>query len=277
LSRSLTDIVSEAIQTGRARLPVFDAHAAEIREMLESGTFEIARLEAVIGRDPALSGAMLRASNSSFFGGLEKITTIRDAIMRLGAKRCSELATILSQKKNYRVQDPKLQIIAEKLWRHALGCALAGPWLAKRIAAPEIESKVGLAGLLHDVGKLLVLLVVDDLKQAQPNLQPTDEFVIAALRALHAEQGEFLLREWNLPDEYARIVRHHHDDDFDDSDLLLVVLRLVDQACNAQGIGIDPCPGLVIANTAEAQALRVPEIVLAELEVRLEDIDELAG
>ncbi|MCA9509583.1 MAG: HDOD domain-containing protein [Myxococcota bacterium] len=276
MSRSLTDIVREAIESGRARIPVFDANAVEIQRMISSGAFDIGELERVVARDPGLSGALLRVANSSFYGGLEKVLTIRDAVMRLGAKRCSELAAVVAQKKAYRVHDAKLQKMSQELWRHALGCALGSSWLAKRIEIPEIEAQAALAGLLHDVGKLLVLIVIDDLKRADARFQPTEDFIREAIRALHTEHGETLLRAWGLPDDYVRIVRHHHDDDFDESDLLLLVVRVVDQACNALGMGLDPCPDLVLANSAEAQALRIPELVLAELEVQLEDADELA-
>lgn len=276
MSRSLTDIVRETIQSGRARLPVFDASAVEIQRMVASGAFDIAELERVIARDAGLSGTLLRVANSSFYGGLEKVLTIRDAVMRLGAKRCAELATVVSQKKAYRVQDAQLQKLSHHLWRHALGCALGSSWLAKRIDIPEIESHAALAGLLHDVGKLLVLIVIDDLKRADSRFNPTEEFVHEAIRALHTEQGEYLLREWGLPDVYVDIVRQHHTDDFEESNLLLLVVRVVDQACNALGMGIEPCPDLVLANTAEAQALRIPELALAELEIQLEDADELA-
>ena len=92
------------------------------------------------------------------------------------------------------------------------------------------------------------------------------------MNALHCKAGEELLQKWEIPDEYTRVVRAHHDDEFDESDLLLVVVRLVDQACNKVGVGIRPQPDLSLPTTAEAQALRVPELALAELEVQIEDL-----
>ncbi|MEM9177535.1 MAG: histidine kinase, partial [Myxococcota bacterium] len=86
------------------------------------------------------------------------------------------------------------------------------------------------------------------------------------------------LRRWEIPEEYTRVVQQHHDDAFDESDLLLLVVRLVDQACNKVGVGIRPQPDLNLPTTAEAQALRVPELTLAELEVQIEDLaSEAAG
>jgi HD-like signal output (HDOD) protein len=141
---------------------------------------------------------------------------------------------------------------------------------------PEVEKEALLGGLLHDVGKLFLLRVVDDLIRAGHLRDPSAQLLQEVLSRMHCEQGEALLAAWNIPDPYRQLVRRHHDPDFDEDDLLLLVVRLADQACNKLGMGLVPTPGLVLATTPEAQALRIPELVLAELEVALEDSEELA-
>lgn len=273
MEQSLIEIVRERIESGKARLPVLDEHVMQIHQLMASDEFDIGALERLVERDPGLSGELLRLANSSFFGGLEKVLTISDAIMRLGVKRCAELATVVAQQKMYRVQARDLREMAEKLWRHALCSSLGSSWLAGRLEMPEIESEAMLAGLLHDSGKLLVLLVVDDLIQSgRGKFNPTLHFVEEALNSLHCELGGQLLASWDIPENYARIVRHHHDREIDESDRLLLVVRLVDQACNRLGIGVESSPEMVLASTPEAQILRVSEMLAAELEIQLEDV-----
>ena len=273
MSQSLTEIVEDVISSGTARIPVFDQNSAEIRRMVAQGEFDIGELERIIERDPGLAGELLRLANSAFYGGLDKVVTVREAIMRTGAQRCAELATLVAQKQAYQVRDPELSKIAKQLWEHALSVALGSDWLANRLDIREISKHTMLAGLLHDVGKLLVLVVIDDLKTAHgAKFATTDAFIHEAMNALHCHAGEELLRRWEIPEEYTRVVQQHHDDAFDESDLLLLVVRLVDQACNKIGVGIRPQPELSLPTTAEAQALRVPELALAELEVQIEDL-----
>jgi len=102
-----------------------------------------------------------------------------------------------------------------------------------------------------------------------------DEFeealVHELLASMHAEQGAALLRNWNIPEVYADVVARHHEMDFDDEDTLQIVVRLVDQACNKLGLGLEPDPECNVAASAEAQVLRVSDVLAAELEIKLED------
>src|SRR5690606_30910197 len=83
VSQSLADIALAHIEAGKARIPVFDPGAARAHQMLADGSFEIEELEALIAGEPALASALLRAANSTFYGGLDKVVEIREAILRL--------------------------------------------------------------------------------------------------------------------------------------------------------------------------------------------------
>jgi len=278
VASSFVEIIEETIRSGRARLPVFDQTAARAQAMLAEERYDVAELEGLAGGDPALSSALLRLSNSAFFGGLEKVVTLRDAVMRLGARKVAQLVVLLSQRSSYQVQDPALRRLAEPLWKHAAAAALGCDWLARKLELYEIERHAMLAGLLHDVGQLFLLLTIDDLKASRKlKFRPDEAFVAEVLHSLHGEHGERLLRAWNIPDVYCRVLRHHHDETFDDGDWLLAVVRLVDAACHNLGIAVRPRPPVVLASTHEAQLLRASEVALAELEVRLEDALQLAG
>ncbi len=274
--QSLGEFVEQVIATGKASIPVFDKSAAQAQDMLTRGEFDLCALEELVSSDPALTSGLLRAANSSFFGGLDKIVRVRDAIARLGTRNVSHVIVMVAQKEQYRLQDPKLAVMAGQLWRHAVACAAGSRWLATRLHMPEVEREAMLAGLLHDVGKLFLLRVVDDLIQTRQLRDPSPQLLHELLGRMHCQQGEALLSAWNVPDPYRSIVRRHHDADFCEDDMLLLVVRLADHACNRLGMGTSPMPELVLASTAEAQALRIPELMLAELEVALEDAQSLA-
>ena len=67
------------------------------------------------------------------------------------------------------------------------------------------------------------------------------------------------------------MAKHHHDEEFDSSDTLLMAVRLVDQVCAKTGLSLNPDPALVMAALPEVHAMSVKEIVLAELEIVIED------
>jgi len=277
MGRSIAEIVDEHIAAGRTALPVFDGTTRSLQDMLQSGEFDMDAVEVLLTRDPVLASATLRLANSSFFAGLEKITNIREAIMRLGVRQVSNLVTLVTQEKTYRVRDEGLQPLVGLLWRHSVGVAVGCQWLAERLKRTDLVREAFMAGMLHDIGKLLLLRVVDDLQARDDGFQPSEVLVRELLASLHARHGHALMTRWNLPEVYRDVVLHHHDPDFDEDDTLLVLLRLVDQACRKQGIAVEPEPDLDLAASAEAQVLRVDEILAAELEIRLEDATELAA
>lgn len=277
-NRSLSDIVAERIEQGTLSLPVFDRTAMTLREMIDRGEFDPQKVDRLVASDPALSSSLLRHANSSFFGGIEKVITTRDAIMRLGVRQVAELVLLASQREQYRLADPTLKQLSEKLWRHAVACGIGARWLARKIDLGEQASVAFLAGLLHDIGKLLVLRVLDELMAERGrHFAPSQDLILQLVDGLHCEQGEALMRTWNIPPIYGEVILHHHDDECPESRPVLGTVRLVDMVCNRLGIGLRPPVDLNAAASPEAQWLRVPEVVVAELEVRLEDALHLAG
>src|SRR5690606_9945201 len=95
VSQSLADVALAHIESGKARIPIFDRGAARAQQMLADGSFEIEELEALIASEPALASALLRAANSSLYGGLDKVVEIREAILRLGARRSAQLVVVM--------------------------------------------------------------------------------------------------------------------------------------------------------------------------------------
>jgi len=73
------------------------------------------------------------------------------------------------------------------------------------------------------------------------------------------------------------VARDHHREPADASNSLLLFVRLNDQACEKIGIGLHGDPAIALAATAEAQALGLGEVTLAELEIMLEDSVAMTG
>ena len=142
--RSLKYIIRRHIESGKVELPVFDRTAARIRNMVDSREFEIREVEELIMSDPALSSEILRQANSVFFGGIEKVTTVGEAVMRLGVRQVAGLVMLAGQKPQYDFKDPELRKMSGDLWRHAVACGMGSRWLAHRI---DPERRLVLGGV----------------------------------------------------------------------------------------------------------------------------------
>ncbi len=262
--------IEKSIAADEIALPVFNATALKVQQELVKKEPNIQILEKLITGDQALSSQMLRMANSPFYRGLKEITTVKGAMIRLGIREVGRIVLLAATKDQFRSKDQEINAIVKKLWQHSAACAIASYWIAKRCQFEELIGEAFFAGLLHDVGKLFVLIVIDQLKLRQ-NLVFSHELVLEALDNLHTLQGYSLMKKWNMPDRYCTVARDHHLGEFEQKDNLLVIVRMANLACNKLGISSKPEGELNLASTVEAGLLGLTEVSLAELEIMLED------
>ena len=269
---SFLEIVQAYLNSNKAVLPVFNQTGMRVQQEVSKEDPDLRSIETLISSDQALTTQVLRTANSAFFKGLSKVNSIREAIVRLGTNEVGNIVSLCTQQVNYRSLDPFILDLMKQLWQHSVGCAIGSQWLARQLKFETIAAEAFTAGLLHDVGKLLVLKVIEILRRSKTiTVQPSESFVLEALDFLHTEQGWLLSQRWNLPDAYSHVIRAHHDLELNTGDTLLILVRLADKACNKMGIGLKPDPEISLETTPEANLLGLNGIFLARLEIQMED------
>jgi HD-like signal output (HDOD) protein len=275
---SLVGMIDHFVESKKVTLPAFNATALRIQKEVAKAEPDSRLIEKLIVSDQSLTGEVLSVSNSSFYKGLTQVATVRDAIIRMGNIEVSNIVSLVALQHNFQSKIPAMHKIMGKLWRHSVGCAIGANWLARQTGFQALAHETFIAGLLHDVGKLYVLKVIDDMKASGEieNLPP-DTVIDELMQKMHTEQGYALMAQWNLPEKYCQVARDHHLAEFDVSNFLLVLVRLANQVCHKMGIGLIEDPSIVLLETPEAAQLRLSEMDLARLEVRLEDSQVMAG
>ena len=269
---SFIEIIDKQLASSNARLPVFNVTALKIQQEIAKEEPDIHLVERLIVSDQSLTAKVLSVSNSSFYKGLNQVDTVRNAIVRLGINEVSNIVMLVTHENNFRSKDPFVHGNMRALWRHSLGCAMGSNWLAKNCGLLGLAHEAFFAGLLHDVGKLFILTVIDQLRHSDElDIQPSDALLLEAMASLHANHGHSLMVQWNLPEKYCHIVRDHHNVEVDSKDMLQNLVRLADKACLKLGIGMVEDPALVLVATAEAESLQISEVNLARMEIMLED------
>ena len=276
--KSFIEIVDTHLASSNARLPVFNATALRIQQEIAKDESDLQLIEKLIVSDQALTAKVLSVSNSSFYRGLQQVSTVRNAIVRVGINEVSNIVMLITHESNFRSKDPFVQGIMRKLWRHSVACAMGSNWLAKQCGLHSLAHEAFFAGLLHDVGMLFILTVIDDLKHSNEiEIQPSDALLVEAMNTLHTHHGHSLMSHWNLPEKYSQIARDHHQEEFDENNLLLALVRLADMACCKLGIGLDKDPSLVPIASPEAETLHISEVGFARMEIMLEDSQVFEG
>ncbi len=268
--RSLLEIIKEHSSSDELRLPVFPAVALEIQKLIAKKNFSLTEVAAIICKDQALAGEVLKIANSAFFSGFKRVSTIKDAVMRLGVKQVLNCVVMMGQRELYRSNNELFNGYMESLWKHAVTCSLGTKWFLERIGYAELAQEGFLAGLFHDIGKLLLLKVVEKIS-LEGDAPLSETFIRELLESMHAQEGYELMERWNIPDIYSAIARDHHKEEINADNIMLLVVRLVDQACRKIGVGMNHDPSILLPTLPEAPLLGIKEIVLAELEVVLED------
>jgi len=271
-NKSFIEIVDQHLASSDARLPVFNTTALRVQQEIAKEEPNLQLIEKLIVSDQSLTAKVLSVSNSSFYKGLQQVSTVRNAIVRLGINEVSNIVMLVTHENNFRSKDPFVHGMMRQLWRHSVGCAMGANWLAKQCGLHALAHEAFFAGLLHDVGMLFILTVIDDLKHSNKSqAQPSNALLVEAMETLHTNHGHSLMSHWNLPSKYSQIARDHHQEELDPNNLLLALVRLADKACCKMGIGLDEDPSMVLAATAEAAVLHISEVDLARMEIMLED------
>lgn len=195
-------------------IPTLPDLVVRIIELLNSPETEPEELEHHIRHDQVLVAKLLGIVNSPFYATNRKITTVADAVMVLGFRGVRSLVMATSTAP-FLARDFSVYGHTERgLWSHALATGTAARTLAKecRLGLGAAE-ELFVAGLLHDVGKLLVLPY---LNEAGVTTLGADEDACAIeadwIGLDHTEAGALVTAKWNLSEDLQAIIKAHHDD-----------------------------------------------------------------
>jgi putative nucleotidyltransferase with HDIG domain len=270
--RSLLEQALDFAEARHITLPVFSDVALKVQKAAKDEHYDIAQIERAIDSDPALVAEVLKVANSAFFGGLSEVASIRAAVLRLGLPRVANLVFLATEKSRYTAQQPALAMLMKQLWQHSSACAMAAEWIARKVRYPQLGETVFIGGLVHDIGKLFLLRVLDEMAQDRAHADAVSaELIAEVLDSAHTDVGHRLLVSWHLPEVFQTIVRDHHVDGPDPANIALQIVRLADRACNKVGVGLRPDSSTDLGALSEASVLGLTEIAIAELEIILED------
>ncbi|MHC5058335.1 MAG: HDOD domain-containing protein [Planctomycetota bacterium] len=205
-----------------ADVPDLPAEVSSVLRATASSRAGAADLAKAVSKDEALSTSVIALANSADFRAAEPLKDVRAAVVRLGLERVRSLVLAssvfrvcpASGKRPAGASGPagEVRVDAGAVWTHSLVAGFSAAALARMAGtAPE---DAFLAGLLHDVGKLLLARVLPEQYAAALNLveergAPLGEAEEAALGFTHARAGAWLLSKWGLPGPVVTAVASH--------------------------------------------------------------------
>jgi HD-like signal output (HDOD) protein/AmiR/NasT family two-component response regulator len=196
---------------GESTLAAYPRVAARFREMAARAEVSVGEVAQLLSQDAAISAKLLRLANSAAYGAHE-VATVLQAIERLGIDAVGRMVEVVSNQSLYLSGKRAWRPLLDELWTRNLACAFACQGLAREagVASPGALFSVG---LLHDVGKLLLVQVMADLDPEGAQIaSPEDARAIRELlEREHAHPGAELLKLWCFGGIYRDAALHHED------------------------------------------------------------------
>lgn len=252
-------------------IPALPSATSKVLLMIGDPKIHILKIADLIQQDFSLATRILRMANSAYYAQGRRITTVLEAIVLLGLNTVKELLIAAS---TYQILNKKVEgyLLEEgDLWKHSLCCAMASEIIANECNS-VVKDKAYIAGLLHDVGKLILAHNVEDelikitevVEKEQVSFDVAEEKVIGFS---HALLGAKVLQKWHFPEEIVNAIEFHHKPDNAQNFDLASIVHIADVASLMLGLGLG----------VDGLYYKINEKAFDLIELNKEDFEKILG
>ncbi|MBN2159272.1 MAG: HDOD domain-containing protein [Spirochaetes bacterium] len=211
-SIEITSSIKSQILEDVNSLPTFPENVLELRQLCDNPETTIDTISEKISLDPALAADVLKLSNSAGFISGKRITKISQAVMIIGLKNLNSMLTAAALRK---IMDKRYRKF-EQIWEHCNRTAYYARQIAMEVGYGKVVDIAYIAGLLHDIGKIVLLStdarllnqisdIVNDRK-----IRTSSIIEEISIGISHSAIGALIADKWNFPEELVEAVRYHH-------------------------------------------------------------------
>lgn len=212
-------------------IPIMPQVATKILQLKEE-SLEISfkELENIILIDPALTSKILKVANSALYARQREIINLQQAITLLGFKMIKSLVLLVCASNIYGTSKMKAGAFSDQvrskstpigMWRHLVLTAFVSRHLGQKLGNDERSESIFIAGLLHDIGRIVFLLNASDAYETylERVASEPDRDILGIEESIfgstHQEVGKIVLQRWNFPDELIDAISYHHSEQID--------------------------------------------------------------
>jgi len=289
MTENLQDIIKKI-----DRLPEHFSVAIKVARMLDGFNLDldIQELTRVISLDQSLTTLLLKLCNSAHYGFSRKITSIRDAVAKLGFQTVKSLVFVAVSQGILNQEVSGYSLAKGDLWKNSISCAVYARHLAKNVKYKDPEVAFT-AGLVRDIGKLMMHEYVGVNYDEIIKLVKSDSisFIEAEESILgfnHCQIGAEMAMQWNFPSTLVDVIRYHHSpataikEDCNDIPLISIV-HIADSLTLMLGVGVGNDGLMYNIELTSLESLKLPnqaetiEKIIAETVELNSEIEYMIG
>lgn len=233
------------------QMPPLSPILSRLLSTLSQEDVSFAKLSGLIEQDAVLSANLLRLVNSAAYGCRGTVSSVRHAVSLIGLHKLRNAAMSLSIARLWTKIRTPAGWSAPRFNIHSAATAVLADLLALELPVEYPEGAFA-AGLLHDLGRLLIAISLPDEYEEIAELKTREgksrsECEQALLEVSHAELSAAALSKWNLPQPIVRAVEYHHGPEEpvtgDSLRALSSAVSAADGVAHSLGFGIELAEG----------------------------------
>ncbi len=167
-----------------------------------------------IEKDPAIVLKLLKLVNSAFYGFSSKVSSLHQAVVLLGFNTVRNAVLSVSIMNAFKDANKLEGFDMNEFWQHSVAVAVTSKHLARTTGMVSADDSF-VSGLLHDVGKIILIQFIRSLFEKVWNQMKTTQKTFFEAESDtspidHAMIGAVLTRKWQLPEGLVDTIRYHH-------------------------------------------------------------------
>lgn len=209
-----TDAILEQVERIKD-LPTLPVIAFEVNRMLMNANTSIDALSDTIKKDQAIVSKILKLVNSAFYGVRSKVSTVHEAVIRLGFNSVRNIVVSISVFDVFKMQENiDMEFDINDFWKHSVGVAMTSKYLSEKTGLQDPDDCF-VSGLLHDVGLIILLQYFPGVMNEVMGLSKENNISIydaekKVLKIRHNKLGELIAKKWQLPSSLCDALKYHH-------------------------------------------------------------------
>lgn len=216
---ALLTILVEKINNDTLVLPTLPAIALKVRKAADDPEINLSAMGEVIAQDPSLSARMIKIANSAYLGRTVKVSSISQAVTRIGLMQIKNISTALAMEQLFVSKNDLVKEYIGKVWNNTVN-VVSNAMAAMQLSGQKTLSldTLTLAALVHNIGVLPILTEAERHEDVFAN--PT--FLNVAIQKLAGPIGAKIMREWEFEEEFARSAESWRDLNFNPEEITYV-------------------------------------------------------
>lgn len=184
-------------------LPSMPEVALKINQAVQDESLDIKKIAEIIQGDPMISARAVQVANSAMYASSQPVQTIQRAVQRIGLRAMRAIVMSVTLRNLYAPKSPLIKKRMQIYYQHSIRVGVICHVLTKKIKGLDPEQAF-LAGLLHDIGTVPILIRADNHNEIKDNFELLDKII----HDLKTKVGAMLLKQWGFEQELITVAEN---------------------------------------------------------------------